>query len=184
MGLYNIYCQVCRKEFMWFSGNTFNQMCDICQKDVNKTKEVLTQMVKEQEIKEDTKKPREVEVYLCGIDYQHEIGEASDGNTVYPGVNSLKENHICWEGCGIVKCKIVFDSWVVEQEWKKMYSKSSKAYTKEDFENNRDIIRFESAQKRLKWLEKQVIVQKKKVKEYKKLADKSVKTKGKKNVIK
>lgn len=121
------------------------------------------------------KKPKKVTVFLDGVDWQHEIGEASDGNKVYPGVDSLKEHNRCWDGCGIVECEIVFKKWVLEHDWKRM-ARDSTTYSAEDLKKNSDILRLESAQKRLEWLEKQVSAQKHKVIEMKV----NLKKKGKK----
>src|SRR5208283_2502349 len=105
-------------------------------------------------------------VYMDGVDWQHEIGEAPDGNKVYPDVESLKEHNRCWDGCGIVECEIIFKKWAVEHNWKKMTG-DSKTYSVEDLKNNADILRLESAQKRLEWLEDKVSKQKHKVIEMK-----------------
>ena len=107
-------------------------------------------------------KTKKVTVFLDGVDFQHEIGEAPDGNTVYPDVDSLKENNRCWEGCGIVECELVFKKWVVENDWKVM-SKGSKTYTAKELENDPDRIRLESARKHLEYLEKKVDKQLQKV---------------------
>lgn len=68
------------------------------------------------------KRPRSVEVYVDGTDWRYEIGEAADGNKVYPSVECAKEESKCWEECGIVKCQLVFKQWVVEEkaikDWK------------------------------------------------------------------
>ena len=56
----------------------------------------------------------EKEVYLCSVDFDHEIGEASGGNTVYPSLDNLKELVPCWESCGVIKAIVIFDSLVVK----------------------------------------------------------------------
>jgi hypothetical protein len=55
--------------------------------------------------------------YMCGVDFQHELGEASDGNIIYPSVNNLKQNKPCWKECGIVKVKITLEEWIEEQDF-------------------------------------------------------------------
>ncbi len=120
-------------------------------------------------------KTKKVTVYLDGVDWQHEIGCASDGNSVYPDTVSLKENNRCWAGCGIVECDIVFKKWVVEHDWDRM-SKDSKTYTAKELKENSDILRLESAQKHLEYLEEKVSKQKHKVIDLKT----SLKKKGKK----
>jgi hypothetical protein len=107
-------------------------------------------------------KNNEIVVYMDGVDFMYEAGHAPDGNKIYPGVKSLKQYNRCWEGCGIVKCHLVFDEWVVEHDFKKM-AKSSKTYTAKEIKENSDIMRLESAQKYLEHLEQLVENQKHKV---------------------
>jgi hypothetical protein len=109
------------------------------------------------------KKPKEITVFLDGVDWQHEIGEAVGGNKVYPSIEDLKEYNRCWNGCGIVKCKLVFEEWVVEQNFEEMFKDSSKSYTLEDLKTNRDIMKLESAQKRAEWLLSQLELQNNKI---------------------
>ena len=48
------------------------------------------------------KKPeRRVLGYICGIDYQHELGECDI--TIYATLESLKKKTKCWKECGIVE---------------------------------------------------------------------------------
>jgi hypothetical protein len=57
--------------------------------------------------------------YACGVDWQHELGEASDLEgrmPLYSSIEELKENQKCWKECGIVKIKLTIDSWVEEQQ--------------------------------------------------------------------
>lgn len=46
--------------------------------------------------------------YMCLIDWEYEIGGASDGNRVYPSVETLKEHHQCADECGIVEVRVSF----------------------------------------------------------------------------
>ena len=46
---------------------------------------------------------RSVVGYMCKIDFDHELGEASDGNRVYPSLACLKAARGCWGICGIVQ---------------------------------------------------------------------------------
>jgi hypothetical protein len=52
--------------------------------------------------------------YMCQIDWDHELGNASDGNTVYPSIEALKRGHECWEECGIVEVEVRCTKVVVE----------------------------------------------------------------------
>ena len=60
---------------------------------------------------------RQMTLYLCGVDWQHELGEAADGTTFYPNLESLKHYRKCWEECGVIKVKVTFDDieWVEPQ---------------------------------------------------------------------
>lgn len=46
--------------------------------------------------------------YMDMVDWQHELGYASDGTRVFPSVEDLKRFATCWERCGIVKVEIRF----------------------------------------------------------------------------
>lgn len=56
-------------------------------------------------------------VYLCGVDWQHELGEEmfKPDVVVYPSVESLKKHRTCWQECGIVKLKVTLEQWVEPQ---------------------------------------------------------------------
>lgn len=56
-----------------------------------------------------------VEVYMDGICWEHEVGNASGGNRVFPSVADLKKSvqHDTSE-CGIAKVRIVFVEWAEE----------------------------------------------------------------------
>ena len=54
--------------------------------------------------------------YMCGVDFQHELGEASGGNLVYPSLADLKHHAKCWESCGVVKVSVQLVEWVVPQD--------------------------------------------------------------------
>lgn len=57
--------------------------------------------------------------YLCGVDYQHELGEAADGTPMYPSAESLKKYRKCWKKCGIVEVKLEIKevTWVEKQDF-------------------------------------------------------------------
>jgi len=57
----------------------------------------------------------EVTGYMCMIDWQHEIGCACGGSTVYPSIQDLKENHSMWEECGIVEVTVSFSKVIVPE---------------------------------------------------------------------
>ena len=58
-------------------------------------------------------------LYVDGVDWQHELGEASDGTTFYPDLESLKKHSRCWTQCGVVKVTVTFEDpeWVEPQNF-------------------------------------------------------------------
>lgn len=52
--------------------------------------------------------------FMCAIDWECEIGAASDGNKIYPSVDALKRAHKMWEHCGIVEVKVSFQQVIHE----------------------------------------------------------------------
>lgn len=67
--------------------------------------------------------------YMCGVDYQHELGEAADGTPLYPSAESLKKYRKCWKQCGIVEIEVEIKDvkWVEPQD-----------FSLENFEKNKD----------------------------------------------
>lgn len=59
-------------------------------------------------------KNKTVKVYMCGVDWQHEIGETL--TAVYSCVEDLKAKSPCWEQCGIVECEVMLKGWVEPQD--------------------------------------------------------------------
>lgn len=53
--------------------------------------------------------------YMCMIEFEDEMGMASGGVRVYPSLEDLKENHDCWQSCGIVKVKVSLVETIHEQ---------------------------------------------------------------------
>ena len=58
--------------------------------------------------------------YMCGVDWQHELGHAMGGNVVYPSVEDLKANRKCVRSCGIVKVEVKLVEWVQDQDFSKI----------------------------------------------------------------
>jgi len=50
--------------------------------------------------------------YMCGVDFQHEVGSAGGGNRVFPSIKDLRENYPCVEQCGIVKVRVELVEWL------------------------------------------------------------------------
>lgn len=61
---------------------------------------------------------KKMTLYLCGVDWQHELGEASDGTKLYPNLESIKHYRKCWKECGVVKVNVTFEDveWVEPQD--------------------------------------------------------------------
>lgn len=57
-----------------------------------------------------------LEVYMCGVDFQHEFGE-TDVRT-FASAEQLKEKTKCWKSCGIVKVTLKIEKveWIEEQD--------------------------------------------------------------------
>lgn len=53
--------------------------------------------------------------YMCGVDWEHEIGMASGGNTIYASPEDCARCRRCTTECGIVEVRVYLNKWVVEQ---------------------------------------------------------------------
>lgn len=47
-------------------------------------------------------------LFMCKADFEHELGEAAGGNTIFPSLEDAKANLKCWKQCGIVEVKVEF----------------------------------------------------------------------------
>jgi len=59
-------------------------------------------------------------MYMCGVDWQHELCEAPDleGKApLYTSVEELKRLRTCWEECGIVEVEVKVTQWVQKQNF-------------------------------------------------------------------
>lgn len=57
-------------------------------------------------------------LYLCGVDWQHEIGHASDLEgkmPLYSSLKRLKAERKCWKECGIVALEVTEKTWPAPQ---------------------------------------------------------------------
>jgi hypothetical protein len=52
--------------------------------------------------------------YMCKIDWEYELGEASGGSKVYYSKKDLLKHHSCAKHCGIVKVVITFDKVILK----------------------------------------------------------------------
>lgn len=58
-------------------------------------------------------------MYCCGVDWQHEIGEAPDLEgkiPLYSSIEKLKAKRTCWEECGILEIELKPKKWIVKQD--------------------------------------------------------------------
>lgn len=55
--------------------------------------------------------------YMCGVDWQHEIGMAAGGNSVYASPEDCAKNEKCTDACGLVEVKVRFSRWVKPQDF-------------------------------------------------------------------
>jgi hypothetical protein len=53
-----------------------------------------------------TETERTVDGYMCKTDWECELGNAYDGNKVFPSIKALKEHYRCVDECGIVKVQV------------------------------------------------------------------------------
>jgi len=66
------------------------------------------------------KKAQTIKLYTCGVDWQHEIGQASDLEgkmPLYSTIEDLKRKRTCWKECGIVEVELKLKKWVEPQRF-------------------------------------------------------------------
>jgi len=68
-----------------------------------------------------------MKVYVCGIAYRHEIGEAADGNRIYYTPRSFEKYSGCeGHGCGMVELELDMDNPVwIEPENHEVFTSSA-----------------------------------------------------------
>lgn len=67
--------------------------------------------------------PKDVrKIFVCGVDWQHEIGHASDVK-MYASEDDLKRKRTCWESCGIVQLEVRIVKWTHPQDLFKIVKK-------------------------------------------------------------
>lgn len=101
-------------------------------------------------------KKRKIEIYLDGVDYQHELTEVDYGTKVYPTLEDAKNHLKCYKSCGIVKCVIENVDWVIKQD---LFRKGSYVTVKGNITyTNKQILRsrVSALKAHKKYVEKQV----------------------------
>lgn len=64
-------------------------------------------------------KPKPVKCYMDLVDFYHELGEASDGNRLFPSIKDLKTYYKCVDECGIVEVEVRLKRVVKKSNYKK-----------------------------------------------------------------
>lgn len=78
-------------------------------------------------------KSKTAKLYMCGTDYQHEMGEVTV--KMYASIESLKADRPCVRECGIVAVKVELVEWV---DHGLPYSERGTPITEFDRENNNE----------------------------------------------
>jgi len=63
-------------------------------------------------------------LYMCKVDYDHELGEASGGVELYSSEQDLRNSRKCVDQCGIVKVKVELVEVVQEEDFSLVGNKS------------------------------------------------------------
>ena len=64
--------------------------------------------------------------YMDKVDFDHELGNAMGGNTVFPSIDDLEENKPCTESCGIVEVEIRLRRVIRESDFSKQIEKAKR----------------------------------------------------------
>lgn len=56
-------------------------------------------------------------LYMCGVDWQHELGECGGGVSVYSSIKDIKKCRECVAQCGIVEVEVSLVGWAQEQNF-------------------------------------------------------------------
>jgi hypothetical protein len=56
--------------------------------------------------------------YMDKVDFEHELGEAVGGNTLYSSVKDLLNNQKCITECGVVKVKITIEEVILGSKYR------------------------------------------------------------------
>ncbi len=54
--------------------------------------------------------------YMCGVDWDHELGQALGGNVIYPSKADLIANKKCTDECGIVEVEVRLKKIIKKQD--------------------------------------------------------------------
>lgn len=62
---------------------------------------------------------REMILYMCGVDWRHELGEAAGGTPMYASKEDLVRCRKCVSSCGVVRLKVTAEEidWPVPENF-------------------------------------------------------------------
>jgi hypothetical protein len=60
---------------------------------------------------------RKIIGYMCGVDWQHELGAAAGGNVVYASADDCRRRRRCTSQCGVVEVEVRLVQWVDPQDF-------------------------------------------------------------------
>jgi len=69
-------------------------------------------------------KKRTVIGYMDKVDFDHELGEAIDGNKVFPSVEALRKYKPCCRSCGIVEVEVRLKEVIQDTDFSENISKA------------------------------------------------------------
>jgi hypothetical protein len=70
---------------------------------------------------------RRVRGYMCKVDWDHELGEACGGSTIYPSLENLKPHHPMWKECGVVEVETRLVEVAVPEDLELMMANATSA---------------------------------------------------------
>ena len=76
------------------------------------------------------KKMNSVICYMDKVDFDEELGNALDGNKVFPSIEDLKEAKPCTRQCGIVEVEVILKRVIQETDFSETIRKIRKKQPK------------------------------------------------------
>ncbi len=64
--------------------------------------------------------------YMDAIDFDHELGEALGGNTIYASKEDCLAHRKCADVCGMVRVKVFFDKQIIKENYAEMIKTAKK----------------------------------------------------------
>jgi hypothetical protein len=62
---------------------------------------------------------KEMILYMCGVDWRHELGEAAGGTPMYGSLADLVKHRKCVSECGVVRLRVTAEEldWPVQENF-------------------------------------------------------------------